>query len=120
MTENWDNFYDEIKERYKETDTSRQVYDHYERKLEILQDKKAEMAKNNKCFENTEFFQVLMRNEPKYMKAKEEYITKAVKTFDRIEELNVKRYAEVNPVLINVKLNQILDHKNGSENIWKF
>jgi hypothetical protein len=99
---NWETFFDEIKDISRLAEESRKVYDHYEKKLERLEDKKIEMIKEGKFNESCDFYKIILRNEEKYMKSKEDYINKAVRTYDTIERLNTEKYYVVNPVLLDV------------------
>jgi hypothetical protein len=58
------------------------------------------------------------RNEEKYLKAKEDYIKIATKTYDTIEDLNTTRFNFVNPVLLQLfftemKLYESFSNKYG-------
>jgi dTDP-4-amino-4,6-dideoxygalactose transaminase len=100
---NWENFFEEIRDISKLAEESRKVYDHYEKKLEKLEDKKIEMLKEGKFNESCSFFKIIVRNEDKYMKSKEDYINKAITTYDAIERLNTDMYFVVSPVLLSVR-----------------
>ena len=78
------------------------MYDHYENKLEKLEDKKIELLKEGKFIENSGFYKKVMRNEEKYLKSKEDYISKATNTHDTMESMNNERFNLINPVLLNV------------------
>ena len=104
LTLNWENFYDEIDDLMLESEDARKVYDHYENKLEKLEDKKSVLIKSGKFVENSGFSRKVKRNEEKYLKSKEYYINKAVNTHDAMETLNNERYNLMNPALLNVIL----------------
>ncbi len=103
---------------YKQREEARKVYDHYEKKLEKLEQKKDELARDGRFNESSEFFQQVSRNEEKYLKAKEDYIKIATKTYDTIEDLNTTRFNFVNPVLLQLfftemKLYESFSNKYG-------
>ncbi len=60
------------------------------------------MIKEGKFNESSDFYEIILRNEEKYMKSKEDYINKAIKTYDTIERLNTEKYYVVSPVLLDV------------------
>jgi len=60
------------------------------------------LAREGKFNGNSEFSQQVNRNEEKYMKAKEDYIKIATKTYDTIHDLNITRFNLVNPVLLQL------------------
>ena len=99
---NWDNFFEEINELVLVKDESRKVYDHYEKKLEKLVEKKTSLTSDALFNPNTKFYKQILRNQEKYIKSKEDYIQKAIVTFDTIEKLNYQRYMETNPLLLKV------------------
>ena len=83
---------------------SRKIYDHYEKKLEKLEDKKDLKIRDGSFNEGSDFYVEITRNEEKYIKAKDEYVTKAIAAYDTIENLNNNRFNHVTPVLLNVKI----------------
>lgn len=87
---------------YKEREEARKIYDHYEKKLEKLEQKKDELAREGKFNGSSEFSQQVSRNEEKYLKAKEDYVRIATKTYDTINDLNISRFNLVNPVLLQL------------------
>ena len=70
--------------------------------MEKLEQKKDELAREGKFNGSSEFSQQVSRNEEKYLKAKEDYVRIATKTYDTINDLNISRFNLVNPVLLQL------------------
>lgn len=68
-----------------------------------MEDKKIEMIREGKFNETCEFYKIILRNEEKFVKSKEDYINKAIRTYDTIERLDTEKYYVISPVLLDVK-----------------
>jgi hypothetical protein len=80
------------------------VYDHYEKKLEKLEDKKDQKIREGSYIEGSDFYTIITRNETKYINAKDDYVKKAICAYDTIDKLNNNRFNIVTPVLLNVNV----------------
>lgn len=81
---------------------ARKVYDHYEKKLEKLEDKKEIKMREGSYQVGSDFHNIVHRNEIKYISAKDEYVQKATLAYDTIEKLNYEKFNMISPVLLNV------------------
>ena len=79
------------------------MYDHYEKKLEKLENKKDFKINEGTYQVGSNFYKEVTRNEEKYISAKDDYVLKATKTYEFIENLNNNRFNVITPVLLNVK-----------------
>ncbi len=110
-TQDWDNYYSSVKVKrsiiqilVQEREESRKVYDHYEKKLEKLEDKKDQKIREGSYIEGSDFYTIITRNETKYINAKDDYVKKAICAYDTIDKLNNNRFNIVTPVLLNVNV----------------
>lgn len=62
------------------------------------------MIREGKFNETCEFYKIILRNEEKFVKSKEDYINKAIRTYDTIERLDTEKYYVISPVLLDVKI----------------
>jgi len=86
----------------EQREDARKVFDHYEKKLEKLEEKKDVKMKEGSYSQGSDFFNELTRNEEKYISAKDDYVKKAINAYDTIDNLNSNRFNLVTPVLLNL------------------
>lgn len=91
-TSEWSALFTQAKDQIKKREEKRRTYDHYEQKLDKLYEKEGKGKKNKKDEE------VIERNEEKYKKAAEEYVSSSEKSFKTISEILDRRYEMINPV----------------------
>ena len=100
-TSEWLALFTQAKDQIEKREEKRKVYDHYEQKLNKLYEKESK-GKNNKKDEEQ-----VARNEEKFKKAAQEYVTSSEESFKSISEILDRRYAMINPVCSDLIIKEV-------------
>lgn len=100
-TSSWEKYLSNLPFLLKEKEDARKNYDHYEKKmLQLIEERKKIEKKGTKA--SGTFMEKLQRNEEKFIKAKNEYLTKAVNAFDHLETKIKDRFQLTSEVLLRL------------------
>lgn len=102
----------------KEKDDARKNYDHYEKKMLQLIEEKAKLERKGSKASVT-FMEKIQRNEEKFIKAKNEYLTKAVNAFDHLEAKIKDRFQLTSDILLRLYTVESKIYKEFNENFSK-
>ena len=97
-TAKWDASFAEVETLIKKRAEARKTYDHYDEKMEkLVKERNEKLAKGKK--ESVKDCELFERNEDKFRKAAQEYISSSNTAYYKIQELFDFRYKMIIPVL---------------------
>ena len=97
-TAKWDASFGEVEALIKKRAEARKIYDHYDEKMEkLVKERNEKLAKGRK--ESVKDCELFERNEDKFRKAAQEYISSSNTAYYKIQELLDFRYKMIIPVL---------------------
>jgi hypothetical protein len=99
-SKDWPIYFSKSKEIYDNKETGRKEYDHYEKKLENLFAEKE--VRKQKDVLTPNFLKKLERNQEKFLKSKEHYLSNCINTYDALDSLLTDRFGLINQPLLDL------------------
>ena len=98
LNSEWDKLFNEVKQNMTKREEARQIYDHYDEKMEkLVKERNEKLAK--KIQEDEKDIAKFNRNDGKYKKAASDFISLSNYTYRRIQDLLDMRYQMLNPLI---------------------
>jgi len=115
LNSEWDKLFNEVKQNMAKREEARQVYDHYDEKMEkLVKERNEKLAKKEQ--EDIKDIEKFDRNDGKYKRAANDYINLSSYTFKLMQNLLDFRYKLINPMVATL----VQEEKKFFDNCQKF
>ena len=115
LNSEWDKLFNEVKQNMTKREEARQVYDHYDEKMEkLVKERNEKLAKKEQ--EDIKDIEKFDRNDGKYKRAANDYINLSLYTYKLMQKLLDFRYKLINPMVATL----VQEEKKFVDNCQKF
>ena len=115
LNSEWDKLFNEVKQNMTKREEARQIYDHYDEKMEkLVKERNEKLAKKEQ--EDIKDIEKFDRNDGKYKRAANDYINLSSYTYKLMQNLLDFRYKLINPMIATL----VQEEKKFVDNCQQF